>query len=81
MNFKPTRKSNLRLSDRVNEGPIALHFRWSVKQLTLNEPGYYYYYLKLVISVIIFIAADLQYVALIIVFIRRATLLLLMINI
>ena len=80
MNFKPTRKSNLRLSDRVNEGPIALHFRWSVKQLTLNEPGYYYY-LKLVISVIIFIAADLQYVALIIVFIRRATLLLLMINI
>lgn len=80
MNYKPTRKSNLRLSERVNEGPIALHFRWSVKQLTLNEPGYYYY-LKLVISVIIFIAADLQYVALIIVFIRRATLLLLMINI
>lgn len=80
MNFKPARKSNLRLSERVNEGPIALHFRWSVKQLTLNEPGYYYY-LKLVISVIIFIAADLQYVALIIVFIRRATLLLLMINI
>ncbi|HCM05663.1 MAG TPA: hypothetical protein DIC30_06600 [Oceanospirillales bacterium] len=48
---------------RVNEGPIALHFVWSVKQLVLNEPGLLL--LLALISVIIFISANQYYASLI----------------